>query len=749
MAFHKHCVTAGILAGALSLTGCGSSSDSNSGSTGRSGPEFNDLTISAVGGSSAEASGAEGGYVGIFKTNSTTDLKILKQSQVDASYELAAQTAEFGINPVTIETTTTINLVEPSDALPNAGELYMVENQYRLFKSDGTGTPGYEKHEVTGLTVNEGSVLFFPANANSESEARLFFNNDIQNNGVIATVNEVESNRADLELTAAAYYGTGNITTNGEIANYYRQSGGDVEISAHTIINSGLINTSGANKSNENTTGNGNGNPGTISLYGNVFVENTGELRANGGSSDTDYSTDGGDITVRALSVYNTGAINANSGSGTSDNYSSNNADISISATNKLINTGNISVKGADSSVSGDAGRGGDIELYLEEAEEIAFSQTLINTGSLNVDGGSVSGNATGRAGNGGNIEIGAEETGPDLNAPRVVEVTGNLSANGGAAVDSTAGNGGSIEFYFFDLPVSTADSALVGYSEINVSGGNGLYAGSAGDIDIVNEQYSGFGPGGPTPGASGSIYFDTDLVANGGNTIAGTEGFETEVGSGENGGDILVSATNYAVHLQENDISVTAKGSVTANGGQSYDDSSTTNATGGEVIYMASHKVDVSEAISVNGGTDIHSAGNGVTSNHAGSHAGSITFTSQFGDIAVDTSIKGEGGSADLTGGNGAGIFAMAKGKINLKGTYDISGGNATTDDADSFETEGGDAGKVAVLSEDLNSQLDATINATAGSGDREGETQIIYVDADCKSVNCEEPLNLNPVLL
>ncbi|WP_396588237.1 hypothetical protein [Bermanella sp. R86510] len=740
MAFHKHCVTAGILAGALTLTGCGSSSDSNSGSTGRSGPEFNQLSISAIGGSSVEGSGATGGNVEIFKTNSATDLKVLKQSQVDASYELAEQTAEFGINPVTIETTTTVELILASDALPNAGELYMVENQYRLFKSDGTGTPGHESHEVTGLSINQDTTLFLPANANGTSVTRLMFNNDIDNSGVIATVNEVEASRADLELTAAAYYGTGDITTNGEIANYYRQSGGDIEIYAHTIVNSGLINTSGANKSNENTTGNGNGNPGTIRLYGNVFVENTGELRANGGSSDTDNSTDGGDITVRALSVYNTGAINANSGSGSNDIHSLNSADVSISATHKLINTGNISVKGADSSVSDDAGRGGNIELYLGEAEEIAFSQTLINTGNLNVDGGSVSGDATGRAGYGGNILIGAYQPDEELNAARVLEVTGNLSANGGTSVDTTAGNGGNIEFYFYDVPMSTADSLLVGYDEINVSGGNGLYAGSAGDIDITFEDYrDSFRGADFMPTLSGSIYFDTDLVANGGNTIAGSEDFETEVGSGSDGGDVLITATNYSAHLQENEIKVTAKGSINANGGQSFNDSSTTNATGGEVVYVASHKVKVSEAISVNGGTDTHAAGNGVTSDHAGSHAGTVAFISQFGDVTVDTTITGEGGSADLTGGNGAGIFAMAKGNINLKGSYSISGGNATTNDADAFETEGGDAGKLTALSEQLNSDVSATINAEAGSGDRMGDTKIIYVDADCESENCE----------
>lgn len=747
MALHKHCVQASLLASAIALTGCGSDSDSKS-VEGRSGTPFSALSISAIGGSSTEGNGANGGSVDIFKTNSATDLKILKESSIDTSYELAEQTPAFGINPIIIETTQTIQLVESTDDLPGAGELYMVNGEYRLYKSDGTGTPGHEDHEVTGLTVNEGASLFLPANYDEDTEVRLMFNNDIVNNGVIASANDVSGYRDDINLTAAAYYGTGDILTNGEIANYYRQSGGDVSIFAHTIINSGLINTSGANKSDENTTGNGNGAAGSINLSARVFVENTGELRANGGNSDSDASTDGGDITMNSLAVYNTGDINANSGSGTSDSATSNSADVELTALKELINTGNISVQGADANDSGNAGRGGNIQLYLEEAYTVAYNQSLINTGNLTVDGGSITGESTGAAGNGGDIYIGADAPDEEFNAERSIQISGNLSANGGSAIETMAGNGGEIEFDLFDVPMSKEDSYLVGYQEINVSGGNGMNAGEAGDIDIIVEDYRDASRRNyNVPTLSGSIHFDTDLIANGGNTIAGTEDYEDETGQGNDAGNVFIAATNYSADLQENDITVTAKGTVSANGGQSFDNSSQENAVGGNVTYVATHKLTVSESISVNGGVDTHTAGNGVTTNHAGSHAGNVGFTSQFGDLYVDTEINGLGGSADLLGGNGSTITAIAKGDVDLRGTFNISGGNAITNDADAFETEGGNAGYVMVMSEALNSNLEATVNAETGSGDRMGNSKVIYVDADCLSKNCELEVQTSPI--
>lgn len=128
MIINKHALQISLLASAIALTGCGSSSSGSSGDkvpgetpdTGREGTPLSGLTISAKGGSSILGEGGNGGDIEIYKTNSKTALNIHKVGNIDTSYTLPTQTPEFGVNPVTIEVTQTILLVEDS-VLPAAG----------------------------------------------------------------------------------------------------------------------------------------------------------------------------------------------------------------------------------------------------------------------------------------------------------------------------------------------------------------------------------------------------------------------------------------------------------------------------------------------------------------------------------------------------------------------------------------------------------------------------------------------------
>ena len=747
MIINKHALQISLLASAIALTGCGSSSSGDkvpgeTPDTGREGTPLSGLTISAKGGSSILGEGGNGGDIEIYKTNSKTALNIHKVGNIDTSYTLPTQTPEFGVNPVTIEVTQTILLVEDSE-LPAAGTLYMLPGEYRLFKSSGEKLVGDDSHEITGLVVNEGSTLILPANSGS-TQTYLYFNNDIQNNGVITTVNDAIATRVDLNLTAAAYYGAGDINLKGDTSNYYRQSGGDLSLSAYTIINSGLINTSGANKSSENTTGNGGGNAGTLLLNGLLFIETSGELRANGGHSDSDAGTNGADIDLLAAAIVNTGLINSNSGSGNSQNYNSNNSDINLFAARSILNTGTISSKGADAGDSGNAGKGGDIQLYLNENEEIAFDQSIINTGDLIVDGGSITGDSTGYAGNGGTISIYTEEPDESANGPMVFEISGNLSANGGSTIEdnSDAGNGGQIYIANYDNPTSSAETFIIGYNEINTSGGNGVYAGRAGSIDIEFEDYRDErGDDYYMPTLSGSIYNNVDLIAIGGSTTAKAQeaGLDPIYGSGADGGNVYLSAHNYSAYLQPSAINVTNEGIITVNGGDSYNDSSRSSANGGSVRLTAAHNVNVTQAINMNGGSDLHIATTGESDEHAGSNAGSLTLMSQYEQAIVNADISANGGQGDLLGGHAGMVFANSKLAIELSGTINLNGGNTIANDADSFETEGGNAGFVSAVAESMNSQVTSVITANAGTGDNMGEEKVIYVDADCLSNNCD----------
>lgn len=746
MLLRKHILHVSLLASAMALTACGSSSSgSDSGpGAGRDGDSFNSLSISAKGGSSTLGSGGNGGEVDILKLNSENNLNLVKQGKIDTSYTLPEQTPEFGSNPVTIETTQTVNLVEDG-ILPAAGVLYMLPGQFRLFKSSGDKTLGHETHEVTGLTVNSSATLYLPAN--STSYATLYFNNDVQNNGVISTVNENTNARDGLELTTAAYYGTGNIDLKGDTANLYRQSGGNFSLTAHTIINSGLINTSGANKSSENTSGNGGGNAGSITLNANVFIENTGELRANGGHSDADAGTNGGNISLSAASIVNTGEINSNSGSGNNQNYNSNSSNISFYADKSILNTGTISSKGADASDTGDASKGGYIRFNLEENSGLAFNQSLINTGDLIVDGGSIVGTSTGHAGNGGTINIYTDTPNEEANGPVVFEISGNLSANGGSSIEdgSSAGNAGNIYIKHYDNPSSTSETFLIGYSEINTSGGNGVYSGYAGEINIDFDDFRNYTSylARYVPTLTGSIYNDVDLIANGGSTTAETQdaGVTPIYGNGSDGGYVSLNAFNKSAYLQPGAINITNEGSISVNGGDSFNNSSRGSATGGDVDISASHEVKVTQPITLDGGSDVHVATSGESNNHAGSNAGDLNVSSQYEKAIIDTDISANGGNGDLLGGHGGLVYITSKNAISLKGSISLNGANTSASEVDGLETEGGDAGTVYAISESMDSNVDASITANAGSGDQVGEEKIIYVDADCLSNNCDLP--------
>jgi len=741
----KHGFQASLLATAIALTGCGSSSDNKGpGSDGRSGDAFSGLTISAKGGSSELGDGGSGGDVEIFKTNSFTDLTLVKEGNVDTSYTLPEQTPEFGVRAVAITETQTIQLIDSNDPVPAANSLYMVSGQNRLFRSSGEDGVGHETHEVTGLTVEEGAKLFLHAN-NGSGNVTLYFENDVQNDGIIATVNDVISSRVDLNIHAAAYYGEGDIDLKGSTSNYYRQSGGDLYISARTIINSGLFDTSGANKSDENLTGNGGGNAGSIELEADTFIENSGELRANGGHSDSDGGTYGGQITLDAVSIFNTGSINAIAGTGTSSNSTYNSGSVWLEAQKSLNNSGDITVTGADAGDSGNAGEGGYVGLYIDayNGSPIAFDYKLINTGNINVNGGSILGDSTGSAGNGGSIEIFTNAPSYSNHSPMVFEVSGNLTANGGSSIEdnSNAGNGGYIWVANYDNPTSSTETFLIGYDEINVSGGNGQYAGDGGELDISFFDYRDERSDDYMPAAGGSVFNNVNLFANGGDTTAApVEAGEVEVsGQGSSAGTIALGAINYSAYLLEEPVNFTNEGEISAKGGDSYDQSTGYDANGGFVFISASHDVSLNQAINLNGGGDLHEILPADNDNHEGSNAGALFINSQYGSASVDAEITLNGGDGDRTGGNGGFLTLVSKDNSTLAGVVELNGGNAIEDEGDTLTTTAGDAGALYMVAESMGSNVEADITAEPGTGDIAGEDSVIIVDADCLSNNCE----------
>lgn len=759
-----------LLASAIALTGCGGdSSDSETAvdGGGRTGIDVNSFTISAQGGASTLGQGGSGGGVSVYKYNSPSALNIAKQGVISSAYTLPEQTPHFGSNPATVSTSETVQLVyvsndesDTSTHLPDAGKLYLVDytmvsenpdisydNVYRLYKSDGLSALGAENTEVTGLTINEGASLILRSN-NSNNTINLYFKNDVENNGLLITENE-NAAHLDLEIYTGAYYGSGDIDLSGTKLG---QSGGDLSIYAHTIKNSGDLNTSGATNNTDGNAGSG----GYIRLSANIFIENNGQLNTRGGTSALYMGGDAGSVYINAMEVFNNGAIDAQKGAGRDANYSSNSTDIEIYAGKTLINTADISVQGGEAHGDGsyNAGKGGTIELMLGSVESVlGLDKALVNTGNLNANGGAVAGDAYGRGGYGGTISIYAgDEYLIDSDDPNSYEasslatsinISGNLSANGGSteSADSyaTAGNGGYIYLAAYDQATSSTDSNLLGYTSINVSAGDGLNGGYGGWIDLVSGDYRDERGGSYVPAFSGPINNGANLVANGGSSLAvETAGEEEEQrGYGRRAGSVYLAIENGYGYLQPGELNLTNTGSITADGGRSFNDYNSAN--GGDLWVSAPGSVSLSNDISLNGGSDEHVADSSDNDDHRGSDGGDLALISQYDSSSLDGAISLNGGSGDLVGGDAGFVMINAKTALTANGTIAMNGGDAIANDTDSHETIGGDAGYINLLSAAYNSELASTVTAQAGTGDESGEPTSIVVDADCQSNYCD----------
>lgn len=770
--------TVSLLAAAIALTGCGGDSSSSSSDDARDGETGNPVsgfTISAKGGNSDLGDGGDGGQVSVIKYNSASQLSVRKDGKIATDYTLPAQEVDLGSNSVNLTESESVHLVhdedEESRMLPPAGTLYMLDsdmsnagpddtelNINRLYKSDGITALGADATQVTGLKIDAGAALILPNHRNG-SNITVYFRNDVQNDGTITTAKIPDaSSRLGLELYAAAYYGSGEIDVRGDEAEYHGQNGGSISITAHTISNTGPIVTRGAT---DGTEVNGGGDGGDIQLNANVFVENKGTLNASGGSSTDDRGGHGGDVSLSGLEVYNSGSISSDSGEGRdAHSYSSSNTDISLSAVRTLINTADISAKGSNAHGDGNynAGKGGDINLDLTSSfEMVGLEKTLVNSGNLNVDGGSTAGEAKGRGGNAGRITIEAAEEylmdgdSPDsMSASSIATtavITGSMSANGGDTLaadlgtNAYAGDGGQIRISVYDQSPSTVGTSLLGYESINVSGGTGMDGAEGGGITLLSGDTRDTRSGQFIPALSGPLLNSVDLIADGGasNAEEVAVGEDEEDGHGNRAGHVSMSVENGYAYLQPGVLTLTNTGTVSANGGRSFNNSEENNARGGSINVMAPDAVSITADISANGGSDEHQANSGDSSNHIGSDAGGLMVVSQYATASLEGSISLNGGHGDLQGGD-AGILSMfTKTGVTANGTYSLNGGNALDSEDDAHTTLAGDAGKINILSASYNSTLAATITAEPGSGDQSGDTQVVVVDADCESDNCD----------
>ncbi|MBN58564.1 hypothetical protein [Thalassolituus sp. UBA3500] len=753
-----------LLAAAIALTGCGGSSGGSTPS-GLANNDEGTAVISAKGGNGL-LEGGGGGEVGISKSYGAGELKVALRGTPDADYELPGFTPSIGTNGLAVATDTVIYSIDFYDGEENvltSGTPYFSGNMIYIY--DGAVDSDEDLYlrktstQVTGIEIFAGATLTIASN---NSSFDLFLTNDLINNGTFTTANlpaeEETSTRPNVEVYCNGFTGSGVVEMSGFSNDY--PNGRDFRVYADYVAYSGTINANGLDTDDAGAEGSvPGGEGGYVQLNGDYFLENTGSINAEGGDSIDSYAGEGGDIYLYSdYLLANSGALSINGGTGVqAERYSA--SDVRLRAYHTLVNTGNISAAGSSAveSEGMPGSRGGNggrvsLQLYLDggEGASLAEDPKLINTGNLNSNGGAPAGSYAG--GEGGNISIYVSESeyGAEGTAhPAMVAISGSLTADGYSSdAVEIGGEGGSIYIGQDSTVISEVDTQIVGYTEINTSGGSsGAEGGYAGGVDV--SSYSNYEDDDALIYAPASpiVISDTAIIASGGSATyeeTTADEFGIESGNGGYGGYVYLAsdATVPALQAEIVDATVEYTGTISVDGGnasgfEAFDGS--TGASGGTVSAYGTHGASLEGTLTANGGsassTGRDEANEDGQTYFYGAEGGSLFVNAPSGDVDVDASVSLNAGNAANYAMNGGSIGLFASGSTRLEGSVSSTGGNA---DASLFGSVGGFGGQIYMLSisEDYRSTDDLTL--TGGTGDSAGTSGGLAHGAECETGNC-----------
>ena len=792
---------ASMLAMAITLTACGGGSSSSSDAT--DSPETPQAPVVDVtpdtptepdplptyalnmdGGDGAE--GGRGGNFYLYREGTGGAIRVSAEASIDpaavSGVSIPEVAADSGSNPLVVSSDLTIDV---SNSEPAVGQVYYFEGSLYIY--DGAMTDdevpqpdlGTEATVVTGINVAEGATLTFSSSSNTSLS--IDFEDDVINSGTITTVNTEADSSFHLVISARVYEGSGDVIQPGSAFNLY----------ADLVINNGTISTKGPTDTSRE------GGSGYIGISGGA-ISNNGSLISEGFDNPTGTAGYGAPIQLSGFVISNSGSIDASTGVGANES-SIGGGYVSIQGAYAIANTGSIDVSGEDGVADADAsgGAGGYIGMILapvnidvvasetedEELNEIAqeiialygddVAPFILNIGSLNAEGGAGAG--TGDGGEGGSIGFAIEEDGgyfgPRIAAeeivieeeaeeeiepapPAHVEITGQLSLNGGSAgVDGYSGaSGGSIYVYQTASVESTNDLHISGITEINMNGGNGTTneGGEGGYLDIETDAYFDGEEEleeGQTLNAP-NIVFDTNINANGGNSTAS----EGSYVYGATGGYIDIEAYSGS----ENGGNVDFNSAVEINSG-SVD--GTANNVGIYYTYFdveATNDILVSGSINGRGGNVNITPAAESSDSYMGGYGAYIYLESEQGDVTLSSDIDVSGGNSPSDGGEGGGIYVETdSGLIAITGSVTANGGDA---DITIEGSVGGDSGEIYLNSflafdtENLYT-IPTSFSLNGGAGAEAGEAGAIFgwdndLEVDvCLAGTCPEEEEEEPV--
>lgn len=675
-----------------------------------------------TGGVGAGKSGGNGNYFELYKRAGAGDVKVLATGAVNASFTSQSFTPDFGAVPAVVSANTDLStvLANCAAAEPAAGTLYQVVDDSRLFKAAGTATACETADVVTGLDVASGVTLKLGNNWNGATQAYINIGADIRNNGTITVADVSATQRGSIDLEPNSYIGSGKIDTSGTAS---APNAGSIYIYGdYAMINSGKMTASGADSATV-----AGGNAGYIDLESGYYTQNTGDLTARGGNT-TAAALAGGSANYVELyadwgPTYNSGNIDGRGGEGATGGSA---ADVYFYAyLGKLFNSGNVMAYGANST-TGNGGNGGYIDFEANAGE-------IRNSGNMQGWGG----NTTDTAGNGGSgnelyvyTDYGSLQ---EYSPAGDIHWSGQIDLHGGNAVATGTGNGGSagnvyaeISGYWINLH---ADLVFLGYSNVKTHGGDGNHGGSAGSYELYN--YDGYVYGyQDAPSLGGNVVNEANLVAHGGNAVA--DGADAS-GWGGRGGYVNLETDTYATaQLVPDSQMVKHTGNIDISGGNGRNQTNPGNNYSGGAWIWGYNGVSFTGNVAGDGGDD---KGTTTGAFGYGSYANSFEVYSELGLTAVKGNISVTGGDGNHNGGWTYGAVIDGN-TVQYSGTINANGGNARVLEPGSQGGSGGYIELKAIRPEA--SSVSATATYAGGTGATAGTEGGIMRLISCTGAGC-----------
>lgn len=494
-----------------------------------------DATLAGVSGPlsySIDATGGNGGNKGgwanyygfgiyLQKDAGYGAIEILASGSADASFTpTVASEPDFGARPVYVTVDTEIAIYDPAvDTPPAAGVLYQKQGLYWVYVADGDSDFTNDTY-ATGLSIASGVTLTLNDVMGNDT-AYIGLNNGLVNRGTITGVDVSASQRLDLMFEAENILNLGHIESYGVLPG---QNGGFVYMFAFgnpgsdgDIINQGAILTYGAN----NTDGNaGNGGEVYIECIINGRIENTALIDAHGGIASGLSGMGGlaGDVSLYSyLDLDNSGDVRANGGDGVDGAWNGGMVTLNAFYRGSLRNSGTIDTSGG-SGIYGAGRWGGCIDFT-------AYGGSVINSGDILAGGGDTvdpdnAGLGSGPGGCSYNYTF-ADDIDGSVPAGDVI-FSGNVDVSSGDVLSDTGLASIAGDFYatVSNLGGGGQTISLLGYQLLDTSGGyGGNTGGHAADILVGNE-------------GSGPVTNEAWLLASGGNADPATAGSKGGLGA-------------------------------------------------------------------------------------------------------------------------------------------------------------------------------------------------------------------------